>query len=190
MISLLATLVMFVVPLSSPFGEASATATSVDDRLRLEVSVEVEGSPAAVVVRGVGSGNAELPPVALGNRGDGVWVGIVDLPVVENIRLGFEFIPQQGPAKVSELHTLTELGVDRAVFAFDAEPTGFGEETPPDPQGRRWGWLALAAGVGALTLVAWWAIGGVRSRRGSEGEGPIDQDPGGIDQDGGDPIVD
>ena len=178
----LAALLLVMLPLASPFGEATATATAVDDGLRLEVSVEVEGSPAAVVVRGIASGNAELPPVALGNKGDGVWAGIVELPIVENIRLGFEFIPERGTAKVSELHTLTELGVDRAVFSIDPAPTGFGEETPPDPQGRRWGWLALAAGAGALTLIALWTTGGVRARRESE----VSPDENAIE----DPIVD
>lgn len=151
---------LLLIPLSAPFGEATATATAVDDRLRLEVSVEVEGSPVAVVVRGVGSGNAELPPVALGNKGDGVWAGIVELPVVENIRMGFEIIPAQGPAIVSELHTLTDLGVDRAIFTLDDVPTGLGEERPlVTNEGRRWGWLGLAAGAAALTLVALWAAG-------------------------------
>ena len=144
--------------LSPPFGEATATATAVDDGLRLEVSVEVEGSPVAVVVRGIGSGNAELPPVALGNKGDGLWAGIVALPIIENIRIGFEIIPEQGPAVVSELHTLTDLGVDRAIFALDDVATGLGDESSlVTDEGRRWGWLGLAAAAVALMLVALWA---------------------------------
>ena len=151
---------LLLIPLTAPFGEATATATAVEDGLRLEVSVEVEGSPVAVVVRGVASGNAELPPIALGDKGDGLWAGIVELPIVENIRLGFEIIPERGPAIVSELHTLTELGVDRAIFALDDVPTGLGEESPLiTDEGQRWGWLALAAGATALMLVVLWAAG-------------------------------
>jgi hypothetical protein len=162
--------VLLLVPLSTPFGEASATATSIDDGLRLEVSVEVEGSPTAVLVRGVASGATELPPVALSNQGDGVWSGIVELPIIENMLLGFEFIPTRGKATVSELHTLTELGVDSAVFSIDRPVTAFGEDDEPlvGAEGRRWGWLGLAAGAAALTLLAFWTIGSVRARQDGE----------------------
>ena len=36
------------------------------------------------------------------------------------------------------------------------------EESPPGtPEGRRWGWLGLAAGAAALTMIAlWFAVGG------------------------------
>jgi hypothetical protein len=162
--------ILVSLPLSSPFGEASATATSTDGGLRFEVSVEVQGSPVAVLVRGVGSGASELPPVALGDQGDGTWAGIVQLPVVENIRVGFEFIPASGPASVSDLHTLTDLGVDRAVFEHPAPSTSQSDEDEPlvSPEGRRWGWMALAAGAAALTLIALWAIGSVRRVEGDE----------------------
>lgn len=159
----LLTVLLLLLPLDSPFVEASATAASVDDEMRLEVFVEVEGTPTAVLARGLGVGNLELPPVALADRGEGRWAGIVEVPVVENIRLGFEFIPARGEALVSELHTLTDLGVDRAIFNSDAGSSGSGAESPPGtPQGRRWGWLGLAAGAAALTLVALWTIVGSR----------------------------
>ena len=158
---------VLLLPLSAPFGEATATATSADDGLQLEVSVEVNASPVAVVVRGMGAGASELPPVALSDRGDGRWEGIVELRVIENIVLGFEIIPAQGPATISELHTLTELGVDSAIFSMDNPNTGFGDDVDRSlvtPEGARWGWLGLAAGAAALTLIAFWTIGTVRSR--------------------------
>lgn len=163
---------LLLLPLTPPFGEATATATSIEDgRLRLEVSVEVGGSPVAVLVRGIGDGEAELPPVALANRGDGNWEGIVELPVVANILVGFEYIPTRGEATVSGLHTLTELGVDRAVFDLQRMPTGFGDddgEPLVSSESRRWGWLGLAAGAAALTLLALWTIGSFRARRDDE----------------------
>lgn len=166
-------MLLLMLPLSAPFGEATASATSIDGGLRLDVSVEVDGSPVAVVVRGVGPGALEVVPVALADRGDGVWEGIVELPIIENILMGFEFIPGQGPATVSELHTLTELGVDSAIFAINRPETGFGETDDPlvTPEGERWGWLGLAAGAAALTLLAFWTIGSVRSRRPNEDSG-------------------
>lgn len=180
---------LLLIQLSPPFGEATATATAVNDGLRLEVSVEVDGSPVAVVVRGVGTGNAELPPVALGDKGGGRWAGIVELPIVENIRMGFEIIPQQGPAVVSELHTLTELGVDRAIFGLDDVPTGLGEESPlVTEEGRRWGWLALAAGAGALMLIALWAAGVFGGSSTGDGADSDPQEP--EDDSEADPVVD
>ena len=171
--STLIAVVLALIPLSAPFGEATATATSTDGGLRFEVSVEVQGNPVAVLVRGVGPGASELPPVALDDEGDGTWVGIVQLPVVENILLGFEFIPQSGPATVSEFYTLVELGVDRAVFESSPQPTAPDVTTDPSPvspEGRRWGWLGLAAGAAALTLIAFWAIGSVRSGDAQDGD--------------------
>ena len=170
---------LLMLPLTAPFGEASATATSADGELRLEVSVEVDGSPVAVLARGLAPGASELPPVALADRGDGRWEGVVELPVVENILLGFEIIPGQGKATVSELHTLTELGVDSAVFSLDNMSTGFGaddDESLVTPEGARWGWLGLAAGAAALTLLAFWAIGSVRGRGDEDGDSDGDSD--------------
>lgn len=168
---------MLLLPLDSPFVEASATAASVDDGMRLEVFVEVEGTPTAVLVRGLGSGNLELAPVALADRGDGNWEGIVEVPIVENIRLGFESIPVQGEASVSELHTLTDLGVDRAIFSSGTAPPDPETEDPPGtPQGRRWGWLGLAAGAAALTLIALWTIVGSRRSGGEEEPTDVDSD--------------
>ena len=168
-----------LLPLSSPFGEATATATSLDDGLRVEVSVVVEGSAAAVLVRGIAPGASELPPVALSDRGDGLWEGVVQLPVVENILMGFEIIPTQGAATVSELHTLTELGVDSAVFSLDNPDTGFGDSADDPlvtPEGARWGWLGVAAGAAALGLLALWTIETVRGKEDEDSEPDIPSD--------------
>lgn len=183
------TALLLLLPLASPFGEATATASSVEDGLRLDVSVEVEGSPVAVLVRGLGAGAAELPPVALANRGDGTWEGIVQLTRVENIRIGFESIPQRGPATVSELHLLTDLGVDRGIFTLDRVPTAPGEDDDPlgSAQGQRWGWLGLAAGAAALTLIAVWAIDSYKSKPDEDGDSVIVD---GTSDDAVDPIVD
>ncbi len=182
---------LLMLPLSPPFGEASASATSADGELRLDVSVEVDAAPVAVLVRGVGPGRLELPPVALAEREDGRWEGIVEVPIVENILMGFEIIPAQGPATVSELHTLTDLGVDSAIFTINRPDTGFGEDDDPlvTPEGARWGWLGVAAGAAALTLLALWTVGSVRSR-GEDGESEDGSDlaQGSIDSETDSPI--
>jgi hypothetical protein len=185
-------LLLVLLPLSSPFGEASATATSTDGGLRFEVSVEVQGSPVAVLVRGIGPGASELPPVALGDQGDGTWAGIVQLPVVENIQVGFEYIPTLGPATVSELHALTDLGVDRAVFESARPTTTTPDQNEPlvSPEGRRWGWLGLAAGAAALTLIAFWAIGSLRGRREEGDESNLEDDEDVVDDGEGELPVD
>jgi hypothetical protein len=186
--ALIAALLMLI-PLSAPFEEAEATATSLEEGLQIEVSVIVEGSPVAVVVRGTGPGGSDLPPVALANRAGGLWEGIVRLPAVENILLAFEMVPSAGQTTLSDVHTLTELGVDPAIFSLDNPDSGFGEDDEPlvTPEGARWGWLGLAAGAAALALLAFWTIGSVRSRDGDPGDesedvegsaewGPIEDD--------------
>jgi hypothetical protein len=159
------TALLLSVTLAAPFGAAEARATDVSDTgLTLEVRVEVDAPATAVLVRGVDpSGQNELPPVALSDLGDGTWGGIVELPVVENIKLGFELIPASGPATVSDLHTLVELGVDAPIFRLD-EPAAGTPASDETDSGRSpvWVLLALAAGVGALALVGlwvWWGRG-------------------------------
>ena len=126
------------------------------------MSVEVSGSPAAVLVRGIGPVD-ELPPVALSPRGDGTYGGIVELTTTTGLLLGFEYIPAGGGAAVvTDLYTLVELGVDPAALARTLPATP--GETPPtiaapepdEADNTGWGWLALAAGAAGLALLALW----------------------------------
>jgi hypothetical protein len=161
------TALLLSVTLAAPFGAAEARATDVGDGgMTLEVRVEVNAPATAVLVRGVDpSGQNELPPVALSDLGDGTWGGIVELPVVENIRLGFELIPASGPATVSELRTLVELGVDAPIFHLDEPATSTAaSEEPASHRSPVWVLLALVAGFGALGLVALWTWWGRGSR--------------------------
>jgi len=144
------------VVLSPPFGAAEATAVSTTGGLSLEVMVEVNAPATAVLVRPVGQGT-ELPPVALTDQGDGTWAGIVDLTTVENIQVAFELIPSSGPSTVSETHTLTDLGVDRALFESSVG-SGATEEDEDAAANRQWVWLALAAGAAGLALLVIWAF--------------------------------
>lgn len=133
----------------------------------VEVEVEVTESALVVLARGVGQVD-ELPPVALTELSEGRWGGIVELPVVDDIMLGFEIIrPDGGSAVVSELHRLSELGVDPAVFDV-GEPTttavtSAGEEPVDDGPSSAPVWLAVAAGAAALGLLLLWWLWGDRS---------------------------
>lgn len=156
---------LFAVPLTAPFGdaEASALVVNADGSAVLEVTVEVLGAPAAVLVRGVGLVD-ELPPVALSPRGDGTYGGLVELRTTNGVLLGFEYIPSGGgSATLTDLFTLVELGVDPAaltgVTPMPSSPAVTSAETPPEPEsasGLPWGLLAIAAGVAFVVLLVVW----------------------------------
>ena len=153
----LAMALLLSVVLSPPFGVAEATAVSTTGGLTLEVTVEVSAPATSVLVRPVGQGT-ELPPVALTDQGDGTWAGIVELTTVENISVAFELVPSSGPSTVSEVHTLTELGVDQAIFESPQTVSTADEEDEDDVANRQWVWLALAAGAAGLALLVIWAL--------------------------------
>ena len=164
-------LLAFSVTLAPPFGDAEATALTVnaDGSAVLEVTVEVSGAPAAVLVRGVGIVD-ELPPVALAPRGDGTYGGLVQLNTTAGVLLGFEYLPAGGGAGVvTELFTLVDLGVDPAVLAgvigvapesgatsTVAAPSDEAAEAPVSGGDRSWAWLAIASGAAFLVLLALW----------------------------------
>ena len=153
---------VLAVPLSAPFGNAEASALEVrdDGSAVLEVTVEVTGVAAAVLVRGVGPVD-ELPPVALVPRGDGTWGGRVELTTTNGVLLAFEFIPPGGgAATISDLYTLVALGVDPAALVGPVARTPDAKSSTLDAaagaDGTRWGWLALGAGAGGLALLLVW----------------------------------
>ena len=154
---------LLAVPLPFPFGDAEATALVVadDGSAVLEVTVHVAGAPVAVLVRGVGPLD-ELPPVALADRGNGIWSGLVQLRTTTGVLLAFEYLPGGGATVVSDLHTLIELGVDQAALVPPIPP-GSGAGTaapstvvPPRANEPQWGWLAVAAGSAGLALLLLW----------------------------------
>ena len=68
-----------VITLSSPFGDAEASAIDLEDGLVIEVIVEVSDTYEAVLARPFSSFE-ELPPTALVDLGNGTWGGAVELP--------------------------------------------------------------------------------------------------------------
>lgn len=142
------------VTLAAPFGDAEARALEIDSGMTIEVSVAIDGGRSAVLARVVAI-SGELPPVALVDQGNGRWVGILRFSGREDVRVAFEAIDSGGQSEISDLTTLTDLGVDPAVIS-PSRPT----QPPPEEPGPNW-WLlgGIAAGLAALALVVVWAVG-------------------------------
>lgn len=154
---------LFVVVLAPPFGTAQATAVSAEGGLVLELRVEVAANPEVVLARGVGL-RGELSPLALSVIAPGEWGGIMTLDAAENISLAFEAIYPDGTVIISEPHTLTQLGVDAAVFGAPPPPALTTTTTTADVRFNAdtvpWLIAAVVAGLAALLLLAAWTLAG------------------------------
>ena len=157
--------------LGAPFGEAEARALEVGAGMTIEVSVAVESGRSAVLARTVAFAG-ELPPVALIDQGDGRWVGILRLSGREDVQVAFEAIKPDGSGDISELSTLTELGVDPAVVS----PTRPTIPSPPDPDPNWWLIGGIAAGLAALGLLIWWVFSGSVDKRSNKTDNTKDVD--------------
>ncbi|MCH8985259.1 MAG: hypothetical protein IIB04_01440 [Acidobacteria bacterium] len=141
--------------LGAPFGEADASAISVDGEFVVELSVEAPPGPDAVFARVVDAGR-ELPAVALAPLGGRRYGGILTLSEVRDVRVAFE--ARLGvDVVVSELVTLSDLGVDPVVFDFATSP----ETSPTVEQDDTPSRLPLVFGVvfafASLVLLAVWS---------------------------------
>jgi len=151
--------ILLSVTLTPPFGEAEARALTVTDPITIDVSVEVEGTPTTVIARITGLAG-ELPPQALVERGGGIWGTIIRLTEREDVLIAFEYIDADGTTTISDSSRLTALGVDPAVIAPNLPTT-----PPPDEPGIEIDPVLLAgvaAALGALVLVGFWAGSGIK----------------------------
>jgi hypothetical protein len=163
-------LVMSVV-LGAPFGKAEARALEVDTGMTIEVSVELDGGRSAVLARVVAFAG-ELPAVALVDQGDGRWVGLLRLSGREDVQVAFEAIDAGGATDISDLSTLTELGVDPAIVA----PTRPTVPPSPDPGPNWWLIAGLVTGIVAIALLVWWALSGSVDKRSNNPDNTKDAD--------------
>jgi hypothetical protein len=170
---------LLTVVLGAPFGEAEARALEVDTGMTIEVSVELDSGRSAVLARVVAFAG-ELPPVALVDQGDDRWVGILRLSGREDVQVAFEAIDADGSSDISELSTLTELGVDPAVVS-PTRPT----VPPAEDPGPNW-WLigGMVAGIAALALLVWWVMAGPVDKRSDNSDNTKN-----VDQKGGQPEI-
>jgi hypothetical protein len=148
---LLATLVMVV--LASPFGAVEGKAVSDEAGLTVEITVEVERTFEAVLVRPFSSFE-ELPPTALVAIDADTWGGQVTFPTAENWSIVFDGLEAEGEASRSDTVTLTDIGVDPLVVADEPAPLpGRSIDT------STW-WLiaSMVFAVAALAALGWWTF--------------------------------
>ena len=166
--------ILAAVLLTPPFGTATATAIDDSDGLTVEVTVEYTGEAVAVIARPF-SDYEELPPTALVQSPDGVWIGWVELPTAQNWQIAFEAFEQDGVAALSEGSTLVELGVDAIVIASEVE--GPLPSKPLLPAGSIWLIVGVVSMVAALVLLSFWTFGSLGDS-GDDEEGDVNVDEG------------
>ena len=103
--------ILLTVTLQPPFGEAGAQILGAPGARTFDVTVQVEGTPAAVIARMTGIAG-ELDPVAMVPRGSGIYGQVVRLTAWENLSISFEYITADGETTISAASTLSALGVD------------------------------------------------------------------------------
>jgi hypothetical protein len=159
--------VVAMVVLASPFGVVEGKAVSDDDGLSVEITVKVDSTFEAVLVRPFSSFE-ELPPTALAPLDNDTWGGSVTFPTAENWFIVFDGHDPDGTATRSDSMSLTDIGVDPVVVA--GEPV---ERARRTLDSSTW-WLigAVVAALGALAVLAWWTFGG-------DGDQPNSSDPDG-----------
>ena len=148
-------IIVLSVMLSSPFGEATATAVDEGEQgLDVVVTVEMDQVFEAVLVRPFSSFE-ELDPTALVAREDGVWGAVVTVPTAENWSVVFDALRADGTWERSDVTDLVAMGVDPIVVG--AEPEAPAESASIDSS--TW-WLVGGAvlGIAALGALAWWAF--------------------------------
>lgn len=147
MLSLLVA-VLAAVTLTSPFGEASATAVETLDGAFIEVTVTAEidtlPGPDFVVVHVLRPDGQDTFP--LGSLGDGRYSGSFIVPPF-NRAIAFEAGWGTNPVAVSTITSLLALGVDDELLRPTFPP---GESIGSS---SNWGWIALAAGALALAAL-------------------------------------
>ncbi len=141
------------------FGAATATVESNDGELMvLEIEVELDGTPTAVVAHLAFDDEPELT-VPLLDRGNGeFWITTELEP--KNYVVVFESIGDEG--ETSDRVTLSQMGAD-----LGPEPGESGQESEDEglsTESSRLLWLAVALGAASLSVLAFWVLG-VRDER-------------------------
>jgi hypothetical protein len=145
--------ILTIMVLAPPFGAVEGKAVADDRGLTVEITVEVDRTFEAVLVRPFSSFE-ELPPTALIPIGNAKWGGLVTFPTPEDWSFVFDGLEAEGEAARSEAMTLTDIGVDPLVVADEpARLPGRSLDT------STW-WLiaAMVLALAALSALAWWTF--------------------------------
>jgi hypothetical protein len=145
--------IVAAVVLTSPFGAVEGKAVSDVGGLTVEITVEVDKTFEAVLVRPF-SPFEELPPTSLLAVDADTWRGLVTFPSAEDWSIVFDGIEADGTASRSDTATLTDIGVDPLVVAGEPSPL------PRRSIARSTWWLigGMIAAVAALAVLAWWTF--------------------------------
>jgi hypothetical protein len=142
-----------MIVLTSPFGTAEGKAVNDVGGLTVEITVEVDRSFEAVLVRPYSSFE-ELPPTALVAIDADTWGGPVTFPTAEDWSIVFDGLDADGEATRSMGVTLTQIGVDPLVVA--GEPV----RLPGRSIDSSTWWLigAMFSALAALAALGWWTF--------------------------------
>jgi hypothetical protein len=148
-------ILFMAVQVGAGFGAASAELISTSSNaMEVELRVEVRQSAESVIAH-LAFADTESLTIPLVQRESGVF-GIRTEVKKVNYAVVFELIGAE--TVQSEQHSLADLGL---VFP-ESEPiaTTTTEEPGLSEQTQRWGWLALGFGAAALSVLAFWVLGG------------------------------
>jgi len=157
--------VVAIVILTSPFGAVEGRAVSDEGGLTVEITVQVDTTFEAVLVRPFSS-YEELPPTSLVPFDAETWSGLVTFPSAEDWSVVLDGLEADGTASRSDAMTLTAIGVDPLVVAGDPAP-----RPRRSISGSTW-WLigGMIAALGALAVLAWWTFAPDQKDLGTDGQ--------------------
>lgn len=152
------TLVLIVLSstgLGGVFGEGRASGSEVSAS-RMEIELIVEAPAGGSVVAHLIEPGGDQRVVAMAEREPGVYGA-----VFEDRRIDFVVVFEAVGQGQSSPVTLTGLGLDRALLGMFDGPVSTPTSRPGLEEGvSRWGWLGLAAAAAALSMLAFWVLGG------------------------------
>lgn len=140
--------------LGGVFGEGSASGSEVSASA-IEVELVVEAPAGGSVVAHLIEPGGRQRVVAMAEREPGIYGA-----VFEDRRVDFVVVFEAIGQGQSDPVKLTALGLDRALLGAVPGLSTTEAETGWGPEVSRWGWLGLAAAAAALSLLAFWVMGG------------------------------
>lgn len=147
--------VLLAVELGAGFGAASAELFSTSSNaMEIELRVEVKQSADSVVAH-LSFPNQDDITLPLVAREPGVF-GLRTEVTMVNYVVVFERIGENGAQ--SPPHSLVDLGLEFPEPEVSTTTTTLAEGFTP--QTTNWGWLSVALGAAALSLLAVWVLGG------------------------------